>query len=56
MPLDVPRVSRVKTLSLSGDGPRYVAPTSALTPLRCYPRVEVLDLDLDDNERKRPEL
>jgi hypothetical protein len=28
----------------------------ALTLLRCHPQVEVLALNLDDNERKRPEL
>lgn len=56
MPLDIPVIAGVKTFSLSGDGPRYVAPCSALTLLRCHPRVEVSTLNLDDNERKRPEL
>lgn len=56
VPVDVPPISGVKTFSLSGDGPRYVTPSSALALLRCHPRVEVLTLNVDDNERKRPEL
>jgi len=54
--LNIPPIAGVKTFSLSGDGPRYVTPCSALSLLRCHPRVEVLTLNLDDNERKRPEL
>lgn len=46
----------VTTFALSGDGPRYVTPCSALTLVRYHPRVEALTLNLDDNERKRPEL
>lgn len=56
VPVDVPPTSGVKIFSPSGDGPRYVTPSSALTLLRCHPRVEVLILNLDDNERKRPGL
>jgi hypothetical protein len=54
--MDVPPISGVKIFSLSGDGPRYVTPSSALTLLRCHSRVEVLIINLDNNERKRPEL
>jgi hypothetical protein len=56
VPLDLPPVAGVTTFSLFGDGPRYATPYSALTLLRCHPQVEVLTLNLDDNERKRPEL
>jgi len=56
VPLDIPPISAVKSFSVSGDGPRYVTPSSALTLLGCHPRVEVLTLNVDDNERKRPEL
>lgn len=56
MPLDLPPLAAVRTFSLSGDGPRYITPCSALTLLKRHPRVEVLTLNLDDNERRRPEL
>jgi hypothetical protein len=56
MPLNLPPLAGVRTFSLSGDGPRYVTPCSALTLLKCHPQVEVLTLNLDDNERRRPEL
>jgi hypothetical protein len=56
MPLDSPPLAAVRTFTLSGDGPRYITPCSALTLLKRHPRVEVLTLNLDDNERRRPEL
>jgi hypothetical protein len=42
MPLNLPPLAGVRTFSLSGDGPRYVTPCSALTLLKCHPQVEVL--------------
>lgn len=56
VPLDLPPITGVRTSSLSGDGPRYVTPSSALALLRCHPQVEVLTLSLDDNERRKHEL
>lgn len=56
MPSYIHPIAGIATFSMSGDGPRYVTPCSALTLLRCHPRVETLILNLDDNERRRPEL
>lgn len=56
VPLEESLTAGVTTFALSGDGPRYVTPCSTLTLVRCHPRVKTLTLNLDDNERKRPEL
>jgi hypothetical protein len=53
---DAPLLNRVTTFGVVGDGPRYVTPCSTFALLRCHPRVETLELVLDDNERRYPEL
>jgi hypothetical protein len=54
--LDMPLLDQVTTFSMSGDYQRYVAPHSAVTLVRHHPRLEVVKLRLDDNEKTRPEL
>jgi hypothetical protein len=53
---DAPLLDRVTTFGVVGDGPRYIAPSSTFALLRCHARVETLELVLDDNERRYPEL
>jgi hypothetical protein len=47
---------RVTNFMVDADGPRYVAPATAITILKSHSNVRVLSLDLQDNERKSPDL
>jgi hypothetical protein len=53
---EAPLLDRVTTFSAVGDGPRYITPSSTIALLRCHPLVERLELVLDDNQRRYPEL
>jgi hypothetical protein len=53
---DAPLLDRVTTFGVVGDGPRYDTPCSTFVLLRCHPQVETLELVLDDNDRRYPEL
>jgi hypothetical protein len=47
---------KVTNFMVDADGPRYVAPATALNLLKSHSNVQVLSLDLQDNERKSPDL
>jgi hypothetical protein len=53
---DLAASNRITTFSISADGPRYVAPASVCALLKCHNKLESLSLDLQDNERKSPDL
>jgi len=54
--MDLAASNRITTFSISGDGPRYVAPASAFALLKCHNNLESRGLDFHDSERKIPNL
>lgn len=53
---DLPFLNRVRSFCASGDGPRYFAPAPMSGLFRQFPRMETDTLELDDDERRYPDL
>lgn len=54
--VDLPFLERVTCLVVSGQGPRYISPSSAFSLLRFLPQVSDVTLQLYDDERKDQDL
>lgn len=53
---DLPLLDRVAVLEVIGDGPRYIAPKSLSGLFRSLPSMETVTLQLEDYDRRYPEL